>query len=37
MFVTMSDKELSRVNIIQLVIEKRMQCRDVAHQIQLYY
>ncbi|HCL5291989.1 TPA: helix-turn-helix domain-containing protein [Salmonella enterica] len=35
MLVTMSDKELSRINIIQSVIEKRMRRRDAAHQLAL--
>lgn len=30
MLVTMSDKELSRINIIQSVVEKRMRRRDAA-------
>ncbi len=33
--VTMTDKELSRINIIQSVIEKRMRRRDAAHQLAL--
>lgn len=33
MLVTMSDKELSRINVIQSVIEKRMRRRDAAHQL----
>lgn len=33
MLVTMSDKELSRINIIQSVVEKRMRRRDAAHQL----
>lgn len=28
MLVTMSDKELSRINVIQAVVEKRMRRRD---------
>ncbi|EMB08074.1 Sea24, partial [Klebsiella pneumoniae hvKP1] len=35
MLVTMTDKELSRINIIQSVIEKRMRRRDAAHQLAL--
>lgn len=35
MLVTMSDKELSRINVIQSVIEKRMRRRDAAHQLAL--
>lgn len=35
MLVTMSDKELSRINIIQSVVEKRMCRRDAAHQLAL--
>ncbi|HGR5014944.1 TPA: ISNCY family transposase, partial [Klebsiella pneumoniae] len=31
----MSDKELSRINIIQSVVEKRMRRRDAAHQLAL--
>ncbi len=31
----MSDKELSRINIIQSVVEKRMRRRDAAHQFAL--
>lgn len=31
----MSDKELSRINVIQSVIEKRMHCRYAAHQLAL--
>jgi hypothetical protein len=34
MLVTMSDKELSRINVIQSVVEKRMRRRD-AHQLAL--
>jgi len=30
MLVTMSDKELNRVNVIQAVAEKRMRRRDAA-------
>lgn len=30
MLVTMSDKELSRINVIQSVVEKRMRRRDAA-------
>lgn len=33
MLVTMSDKELSRINVIQSVVEKRMRRRDAAHQL----
>lgn len=35
MLVTMSDKELSRINVIQSVVEKRMRRRDAAHQLNL--
>lgn len=35
MLVTMSDKELSRINLIQSVVEKRMRRRDAAHQLAL--
>lgn len=35
MLVIMSDKELSRINVIQAVIDKRMRRRDVAHQLNL--
>lgn len=35
MLVTMSDKELSRINVIQSVVEKRMRRRDAAHQLTL--
>ncbi|MEH9107324.1 hypothetical protein RAF73_24755, partial [Klebsiella pneumoniae] len=35
MLVTMSDQELSRIKIIQSVIEKRMRRRDAAHQLSL--
>lgn len=35
MLVTMSDKELSRINVIQSVVEKRIRCRDAAHQFAL--
>lgn len=35
MLVTMSDKELSRINIIQSVVEKCMRRRDAAHQLAL--
>ncbi len=31
----MSDKEISRINIIQSVVEKRMRRRDAAHQLAL--
>jgi len=31
----MSDKELSRINVIQAVVEKRMRRRDAAHQLDL--
>ncbi|WP_284346488.1 hypothetical protein [Escherichia coli] len=33
--MTMSDKELSRINVIQSVVEKRMRRRDAAHQLAL--
>lgn len=29
----MSDKELSRINVIQSVVEKRMRRRNAAHQL----
>lgn len=35
MLVTMSDKELSRVNVIQAVCEKRLRRRDAAAQMEL--
>ena len=35
MLVTMSDKELSLINVIQSVVEKRMRRRDAAHQLAL--
>lgn len=35
MLVTMSDKELNRVNVIQAVVEKRMRRRDAAVQLKL--
>lgn len=35
MLVTMSDNELSLVNILQSVVEKRMRRRDAAHQLAL--
>ena len=35
MLVTMSDKELNRINVIQAVIDKRMRRRDAAHQLNL--
>ncbi|CAM7792003.1 hypothetical protein KLVAMMO172M3_07985 [Klebsiella variicola subsp. variicola] len=35
MLVTMSDKELNRINVIQSVVEKRMRRRDAAHQLAL--
>lgn len=35
MLVTMSDKEISRINVIQSVVEKRMRRRDAAHQLAL--
>ncbi len=35
MLVTMSDKELSRINVIQSVVEKSMRRRDAAHQLAL--
>lgn len=31
----MPDKELSRINIIQSVVEKRMRRRDTAHHLAL--
>ncbi|HDK6784551.1 TPA: ISNCY family transposase [Klebsiella variicola] len=31
----MSDKEISRINVIQSVVEKRMRRRDAAHQLAL--
>jgi hypothetical protein len=31
MLVTMSDKEIHRINVIQAVIDKRMRRRDAAH------
>lgn len=31
----MSDKELSRINVIKSVIEMRMRRRDAAHQLTL--
>lgn len=33
MLATISDKELSRINVIQSVVEKRL--RDAAHQLAL--
>lgn len=33
--MTMSDEELSRVNIIQSAVEKRMLRRDAARQLNL--
>lgn len=33
--VTMSDKELSRINVIPSVVEKRMLRRDAARQLDL--
>lgn len=33
MLVTMTDKELNRINVIQSVVEKRMRRRDAAHQL----
>ncbi len=35
MLVTMTDKELYRLGIIQSVVEKRMRSRDAAHQLAL--
>lgn len=35
MLVTMPDKELCRINVIQSVVEKRMRRRDAAHQLVL--
>ena len=35
MLVTMSDKELNRVNVIQAVVEKRMRRRDAAVRLKL--
>lgn len=35
MLVTMSDKELSRINVIQSVVKKRMSRRDAVHQLAL--
>lgn len=35
MLVTMSDKELNRVNVIQAVSEKRLRRRDAATQLEL--
>lgn len=35
MLVTMSDKELNRVNVIQAVCEKRLRRRDAAAQMEL--
>lgn len=35
MLVTMSDKELSRINVIQAVCEKRLRRRDAASQLNL--
>jgi len=35
MLVTMSDKELNRVNVIQAVVEKRLRRRDAAVQLTL--
>ena len=35
MLVTMTDKELYRINVIQSVVEKRMRRRDAAHQLAL--
>jgi CRP-like cAMP-binding protein len=35
MLVTMSDKELNRINVIQSVVDKRMRRRDAAHQLAL--
>lgn len=35
MLVTMSDKEISRLNIIQSFVEKRIRRRDAAHHLAL--
>lgn len=35
MLVTMSDKELNRLNVIQAVCEKRLRQRDAASQLNL--
>lgn len=35
MLVTMSDKELNRINVIPSVVEKRMRRRDAVHQLNL--
>lgn len=35
MLVTMSDKELSRINVIKSIVEKRMLRRDAARQLNL--
>lgn len=35
MLVTISEKELSRINVIQSVVEKCMRRRDAAHQLAL--
>lgn len=35
MLVTMSDKELNRLNVIQAVCEKRLRQRDAASQLSL--
>ncbi|ELW1649190.1 helix-turn-helix domain-containing protein [Enterobacter oligotrophicus] len=35
MLVTMSDKEISLINIIHSVVVKRMRRRDAAHQLAL--
>ncbi|SFN97619.1 Homeodomain-like domain-containing protein [Xenorhabdus japonica] len=35
MLVTMSDKELNRINVIQAVSEKRLRRRDAAAQLEL--
>lgn len=35
MLVTMSDKELNRINVIQAVCEKRLRRRDAASQLNL--
>lgn len=32
MLVTMSDNEISRINVIQAVVGKRMRRRDPTHQ-----
>lgn len=35
MLVTMSEKELNRLNVIQSVCDKRLRRRDAAHQLQI--